>query len=55
MEVASTPLPNTLDDGLVFDLTNVSAEVIREGDAYSGVRVRLVALLATHASPSTST
>jgi hypothetical protein len=51
VEVASTPLPDTLDDGLVFDLTNVSAEVIRDEDDYSGVRVRLVALLATAREP----
>jgi len=47
VDVAETPLPDALDDGLVFDLTDVSAEVIREEDEYSGVRVRLVANLAT--------
>ena len=51
VEVASTPLPDTLDDCLVFDMTNVSAEVIRDEDEYSGVRVRLVALLATAREP----
>jgi hypothetical protein len=55
VEVASTPLPDTLDDGLVFDLTNVSAEVIREEVEYSGVRVRMVPSLPPRASPSTST
>ena len=51
VEVASTSLPDSLDDGLVFDMTNVSAEVIREEDEYSGVRVRLVARLATAREP----
>ena len=51
VEVASTSLPDSLDDGLVFDLTNVSAEVIREEDEYSGVRVRLVARLASAREP----
>lgn len=46
-EVASTALPAQLDDGLTFDLENVRAETIREDDDYSGVRVRLVARLAT--------
>lgn len=47
VDVAATPVPDALDDGLVFDLTDVLAEVIREEDEYSGVRVRLVAHLAT--------
>lgn len=47
VEVASTPLPDDLNDGLVFDLADVTAEVIHDEDEYSGVRVRLVALLAT--------
>ncbi len=46
-EVASTVLPTQLDDGLAFDLDDVRAETIREDDEYSGVRVRLVARLAT--------
>lgn len=46
-EIASTALPTGLDDGLVFDLDDVRAETIREDDEYSGVRVRLVARLAT--------
>lgn len=46
-EVTSTVLPAGLDDGLVFDLEDIRAETIREDDEYSGVRVRLVARLAT--------
>ena len=46
-EVAATVLPAGLDDGLVFDLEDIRAETIREDDDYSGVRVRLVARLAT--------
>jgi hypothetical protein len=41
-DVAATPLPDGLDDGLTFDLHDVRAETIRNGDAYGGVRVRLV-------------
>lgn len=47
VEVAATPVPGELDDGLAFDLSDVRAEVIRDEDQYSGVRVRLRALLAT--------
>lgn len=50
-EVASTVLPAGLDDGLKFDLDDVRAETIREGDEYGGVRVRLVARLATAIEP----
>lgn len=50
-EVASTVLPAGLDDGLVFDLDDIRAETIREGDELSGVRVRLVARLATAREP----
>ncbi|HEY3980885.1 MAG TPA: nucleotidyl transferase AbiEii/AbiGii toxin family protein [Streptosporangiaceae bacterium] len=50
-EVASTVLPAGLDDGLVFDLDDMRAETIREDDEYSGVRVRLVARLATAVEP----
>lgn len=50
-EVASTVVPAGLDDGLVFDLEDIRAETIREGDEYSGVRVRLVARLATAIDP----
>jgi hypothetical protein len=50
-DVAGTRLPAGLDDGLSFDLDNVTAEVIREEDKYSGVRVRLVARLASAREP----
>ncbi len=50
-EVASTVLPAGLDDGLKFDFDDVRAETIREGDEYGGVRVRLVARLATAIEP----
>jgi Nucleotidyl transferase AbiEii toxin, Type IV TA system len=46
-EVAATVLPAGLDDGLVFDLEDIRADTIRQDDEYSGVRVRLVARLAT--------
>jgi predicted nucleotidyltransferase component of viral defense system len=46
-EIASTALSAELDDGLTFDLGNIRAETIREGDEYSGVRVRLITRLAT--------
>lgn len=41
--IASEPVV----DGLEFDLAGIRAEVMREGDAYSGVRVTLAAALAT--------
>lgn len=44
-------MPAELDDGLTFDLGHVSAEAIREGEEYSGVRVRLVARLASAQEP----
>jgi predicted nucleotidyltransferase component of viral defense system len=50
-EVAATVLPADLDDGLTFDLTNVTSEAIRDEDEYSGVRVRLLARLATAREP----
>jgi predicted nucleotidyltransferase component of viral defense system len=50
-EVAATVLPAELDDGLTFDLDQVRAEAIREDDEYSGVRVRLVARLASAREP----
>lgn len=50
-EVASTVLPAGLDDGLLFDLDNVTAEAIRDEDEYSGVRVRLLARLASAREP----
>lgn len=46
-EIAATALPVDLDDGLTFDLASVRAETIREADEYSGIRVRVVAGLAT--------
>ena len=42
-DVARAPL----DDGLVFDLDGVTAEMIREGDDYQGVRVSVAARLYT--------
>jgi len=39
--IAATVLPPELDDGLVFDLENVTAGIIRDEDQYSGARVRL--------------
>jgi predicted nucleotidyltransferase component of viral defense system len=45
--IAGTRLPAGLDDGLIFDLDEVTARVIRDQDQYSGVRVRLAAALAT--------
>ena len=50
-EIASTALAAELDDGLTFDLDDVRAETIREDDEYSGVRVRLIARLATAIEP----
>jgi Nucleotidyl transferase AbiEii toxin, Type IV TA system len=50
-EVAAAVLPAGLDDGLTFDLTSVTAEAIRDEDEYSGVRVRLLARLATAREP----
>ena len=49
--VASTALPTELDDGLTFDLDNVTAEAIRDEDKYGGVRIRLVARLASAREP----
>jgi hypothetical protein len=51
VDIAATVLPEGLDDGLVFDLSDVRAETIREGETYGGVRVRLVAHLATAREP----
>jgi hypothetical protein len=50
-DIAATVLPEGLDDGLIFDLSDVRAETIREGETYGGVRVRLVARLATAREP----
>jgi len=51
IDVAATTLPARLDDGLEFDLGIVTAETIRDQDEYSGVRVRLLARLATAREP----
>jgi Nucleotidyl transferase AbiEii toxin, Type IV TA system len=40
-----------LADGLTFDLDNVTAEAIRDEDRYGGVRIRLVARLASAREP----
>jgi len=50
-EIASTVLSAQLDDGLTFDSGDVRAETIREDDEYGGVRVRLIARLATAIEP----
>lgn len=42
-EIAAVPV----DDGLAFDVDAATAEIIREADEYSGVRVTLTASLAT--------
>lgn len=49
-EVASTVLPDGLDDGLAFDPGSVTAEAIRE-EEHAGVRVHLLALLASAREP----
>ena len=49
--VASTALPAELDDGLMFDLDNVTAQAIRDEDKYGGGRIRLVARLASAREP----
>lgn len=51
VDIANIVLPAELDDGLIFDLSNVTAETIREEDKYSGVRVRLLACLASAREP----
>ena len=50
-DVAATVLPADLDDGLTFGLDHVTAEAIREGGEYGGVRVRLLAHLASAREP----
>lgn len=47
LAIARTDLTNAQDDGLRFDTSGARAEVIREDDSYSGVRVTLTATLAT--------
>jgi hypothetical protein len=49
--VAGTALPAELDDGLMFNLDAVTAEAIRDEDKYGGVRIRLVARLASAREP----
>jgi predicted nucleotidyltransferase component of viral defense system len=49
--VASTALAAELDDGLTFDLDHVTAEAIRDEDKYGGVRIRVVARLASAREP----
>lgn len=36
-----------IDDGLVLDATSITAQMIRDGDDYSGVRVNIAGTLAT--------
>ena len=45
--IAGTGLPAHLDDGLIFDLEEVTAQGIRDQDQRGGIRVRLAAELAT--------
>ncbi len=45
--IAAGPPPDGVDDGLVFGAEHATAEVIRDEDAYSGVRVSLTATLHT--------
>jgi hypothetical protein len=42
-DIAATPV----DDGLVFDTDAATAEIIRDDDEYSGVRVTLISTLAS--------
>jgi hypothetical protein len=50
-DIAATTLPADLDDGLVFDKDHITAQVIRDEDQYSGVRVRLQTNLARAREP----
>lgn len=47
LEVAGMSLPDDDDDALRFDLSDVHAELIREDEEYSGVRVTIKVQLAT--------
>lgn len=47
MVVAITAMRPPTPDGLIFDNSHATADVIREEDEYSGVRVGLIAQLAT--------
>jgi hypothetical protein len=51
IDVAATTLPAGLEDGLEFDLSNVTAEAIRDQDDYSGIRVRMLARLVSEREP----
>jgi predicted nucleotidyltransferase component of viral defense system len=51
VDVAAASLPARLEDGLEFDLRNVTAETIRDQDDYSGIRVRMLARLASAREP----
>ncbi|MFI9386205.1 nucleotidyl transferase AbiEii/AbiGii toxin family protein [Kutzneria sp. NPDC052558] len=50
-EIAATTLPADLDDGLIFDIDHITAQVIRDEDQYSGVRVSLKTNLAKAREP----
>ena len=54
-QVISHIAAQTLDDGIVFDAEHAFAEVIRDEDAYSGVRVSLQAGWRPHSSTPMST
>jgi hypothetical protein len=47
LEIVRTIATIAADDGLVFDADGASAEVIRDNDEYTGVRVSMKAQLAT--------
>jgi hypothetical protein len=51
IEIAQIQLAGNADDGLTFDTNTVTAELIREQNEYSGVRVSLRAHLATAVEP----
>ena len=46
-ELVAAIAAEPVEDGLNFDLAHIRAEVMREGDSYSGVRVTLSAALAS--------
>jgi predicted nucleotidyltransferase component of viral defense system len=50
-DIAATALPADLDDGLILDIDHITAQVIRDEDQYSGVRVSLKANLAKAREP----
>ncbi len=51
IEIAQIQLAEDADDGLTFDMNTVTAELIREENEYSGVRVSVRAHLATAVEP----